>query len=98
MFRFSYKRTFGDARYPYSVDGLNLWAHTSGNVVVEESIFNIILNFFEGMACEGGCLNGPLCINHGPRNMADVDKYGNEATEKTIDNSVKLWRNVIGEE
>ncbi|MBP3383617.1 MAG: 4Fe-4S dicluster domain-containing protein [Tidjanibacter sp.] len=55
-------------------------------------------NFFEGMACEGGCLNGPLCINHGPRNMADVDKYGNEATEKTITNSVKLWRNVIGEE
>lgn len=45
----SYKRSFGDARYPYSVDGLNLWAHTSGNVVVEESIFNIILNFFEGM-------------------------------------------------
>jgi hypothetical protein len=45
----SYKRAFGDARYPYSVDGLNLWAHTSGNVVVEESIFNIILNFFEGM-------------------------------------------------
>ena len=44
----SYRRNFGDARYPYSVDGLNLWAHTSGNVVVEESTFNIILNSFEG--------------------------------------------------
>ena len=44
----SYRRTFGDARYPYSVDGLNLWAYTSGNVVVEESIFNIILAAAEG--------------------------------------------------
>lgn len=48
-------------------------------------------NFFEGMACEGGCINGPLCINHGPRNVLDVDKYGNEAKEKDISNSVKLW-------
>lgn len=48
-------------------------------------------NFFEGMACEGGCLNGPLCISHSPRNVVDVDKYGNEAKEKTIDNSVKLY-------
>lgn len=44
----SYRRTFGDARYPYSVDGLNLWAYTSGNVVVEESIFNILLAAAEG--------------------------------------------------
>ena len=48
-------------------------------------------NFFEGMACEGGCLNGPLCITHSPRNVVDVDKYGNEAKEKTIYNSVKLY-------
>jgi len=49
-------------------------------------------NFFEGMACEGGCLNGPLCITHSPRNIVDVDKYGNEAKEKTIFNSVKLYK------
>lgn len=48
-------------------------------------------NFFEGMACDGGCINGPLSITHGPRNAADVDKYGNAAKEKTIDNSVKLY-------
>lgn len=47
-------------------------------------------NFFEGMACEGGCLNGPLCITHSPKNVVDVDKYGNEAKEKDIFNSVKL--------
>lgn len=47
-------------------------------------------NFFEGMACDGGCLNGPVCITHSPRNVVDVDKYGNEAQEKTIFNTVKL--------
>ena len=48
-------------------------------------------NFFEGMACDGGCLNGPVCITHSPRNVVDVDKYGNEAKEKTIFNTVKLF-------
>ena len=43
-----YKRKFGDARYPYSCDGLTLWAYSSGNVKIEESMFNIILNFTEG--------------------------------------------------
>ncbi len=47
-------------------------------------------NFFEGMACDGGCLNDPVCITHSPRNVVDVDKYGNEAKEKTIFNTVKL--------
>jgi len=49
-------------------------------------------NFFEGMACDGGCINGPLSITHGPRNAVDVDKYGQEAREKTIDNSVKIYK------
>lgn len=49
-------------------------------------------NFFEGMACDGGCINGPLSITHGPRNVVDVDKYGNEAKEKTIDASVRLYQ------
>ena len=48
-------------------------------------------NFFEGMACDGGCLNGALCLSHGPKNAADVDKYGEDAKEKSIDNSVRLY-------
>lgn len=79
---------------PIQMNGIEQCKLNMAKLKVGKSEFN----FFEGMACEGGCLNGPLCINHGPRNMADVDKYGSEATEKTIDNSVKLWRNVIGEE
>mgnify|MGYP002797114200 FL=1 len=54
-------------------------------------------NFFEGMACDGGCLNGALCLNPGPKNVVDVDKYGASAKEKTIDNSVKLYKLSLGE-
>lgn len=55
-------------------------------------------NFFEGMACDGGCLNGALCLNHGPKNVVDVDKYGASAKEKTIENSVKLYKLSLKEE
>lgn len=48
-------------------------------------------NFFEGMACEGGCVNGALCLHHGPKSLTDVNKYGAEAKEKTVDNTVKLF-------
>ena len=52
-------------------------------------------NFFEGMACDGGCIGGPLSITRSPRNVVDVDKYGNEAKEKTIDGSVRLYQMTV---
>lgn len=48
-------------------------------------------NFFEGMACDGGCLNGALCIHHGPKNAVEIDKFGKKAKETDIMNSVKLY-------
>lgn len=42
------ERKFGDSRYPYSQDGLTLWAYSSGNVKIEESTFNVLLDFCEG--------------------------------------------------
>ncbi|MBR1799508.1 MAG: 4Fe-4S dicluster domain-containing protein [Bacteroidales bacterium] len=54
-------------------------------------------NFFEGMSCEGGCVNGPLCITHSPRNVVDVEKYGNEAREKTIDKAVEMYERTVGD-
>ncbi len=42
------KRLFGDSRYPYSCDGLTLWAYSSGNIKIEESTFNVLLDFCEG--------------------------------------------------
>lgn len=52
-------------------------------------------NFFEGMACDGGCIGGPLCITHSPRNVVDVEQYGSEAKEKTIDASVARYKETL---
>lgn len=49
-------------------------------------------NFFEGMACDGGCINGALCLHHGAKSIADVDAYSASAKEKTVDNTVKLFK------
>ena len=48
-------------------------------------------NFFEGMACKGGCINGALCINHSDKSIADVENYGREAKEKDVHNSRRLY-------
>ena len=48
-------------------------------------------NFFEGMACDGGCVGGPLSITRSPKNVFDVDKYGNSAKEKSVAGSVNLY-------
>ncbi len=47
-------------------------------------------NFIEGMACVGGCIGGAGCLTHGPHNRADVDKYGKEALEKTIQGAISV--------
>lgn len=44
----SYPRKTGDGRYPYSFDGRTLWAYSSGNITVEESLYNIFLDAREG--------------------------------------------------
>ncbi len=45
-------------------------------------------NFIEGMACVGGCIGGAGCLTHGEKNKAEVDKYGQEALEKTIGDAI----------
>ena len=45
-------------------------------------------NFIEGMACVGGCIGGAGCLTHGEKNKAEVDKYGREALEKTIQDAI----------
>lgn len=49
-------------------------------------------NFIEGMACTGGCIGGAGCLTHGDKNKAQVDKYGNEAFEKTISDAVSVLK------
>jgi [FeFe] hydrogenase (group B1/B3) len=45
-------------------------------------------NFIEGMACSGGCIGGPACLTHELRDAADVDKYGHESKETTIEGAL----------
>ncbi len=49
-------------------------------------------NFIEGMACTGGCIGGAGCLTHGEKNKAEVDKYGREALEKTINDAVSILK------
>lgn len=49
-------------------------------------------NFIEGMACCGGCIGGAGCLTHGEKNKSEVDKYGEEAYEKTISDAVSLLK------
>ncbi len=41
-------------------------------------------NFIEGMACEGGCVQGPAVLIRSPRNQADVERHAKEAGGRTI--------------
>ena len=47
-------------------------------------------NFIEGMACVGGCIGGAGCLTHGDKNRNDVDRYGEEALEKSILDAVNV--------
>ncbi len=47
------------------------------------------VNFLEGMACEGGCVQGPSVLTRSPKNAADVEKHAKEAGERTISQAVE---------
>ncbi len=50
-------------------------------------------NFIEGMACVGGCIGGAGCLTHEAKDKSQVDKYGQEALEKTISGSISVLKN-----
>lgn len=47
--------------------------------------------FLEGMSCVGGCIGGPACLTHGPKDLSQVDRYGKLAFEKTIHDAIHLY-------
>ncbi|HIU34966.1 MAG TPA: 4Fe-4S dicluster domain-containing protein [Candidatus Pullichristensenella excrementigallinarum] len=49
-------------------------------------------NFIEGMACVGGCIGGAGCLTHGPKDKSEIDRYGMEAFEKRISDTMKVVR------
>ena len=53
---------------------------------------NLPNNFIEGMACVGGCIGGAGCVTHEERSKSEVDKYGQEAYEKTIQDAISVLK------
>ena len=41
-------------------------------------------NFIEGMACDGGCIGGPACLSHNPKNRLQFTKYESTDKDRTI--------------
>lgn len=41
-------------------------------------------NFIEGMVCEGGCIGGAACLNHGTADVKAVESYGAGASHKEM--------------
>ena len=46
-------------------------------------------NFIEGMACEGGCVQGAGCLVRSPRNRLDVEKHAKQAEGRGVMDAVK---------
>ena len=44
------------------------------------------------MACVGGCIGGAGCLTHGPKDKSEIDRYGMEAFEKRIADTMKVVR------
>ena len=49
-------------------------------------------NFIEGMACDGGCVQGAGCLVRSPRNRMDVEKHAKQADGRTILQAVAASR------
>lgn len=47
--------------------------------------------FIEGMACEGGCIKGPVTMHYGNADVKKLKAYCNEAIEKEVDQAVRIF-------
>ena len=47
-------------------------------------------NFIEGMACEGGCINGPLSMSHKVKSKSDIDAYGKKSDKHMLRQTMSI--------
>ena len=47
-------------------------------------------NFIEGMACQGGCINGNGCLTHMVRSKVDVENYGKSSSKSSIEDAISM--------
>ena len=51
-------------------------------------------NFIEGMACEGGCVQGAGCLVRSPKNKMDVEKHAKEAKDRGVVEAVNAAKGI----
>ncbi len=49
-------------------------------------------NFIEGMACRGGCINGPACIFHKDPSIKKLENFSKESSNKDIKTAVNNYQ------
>ena len=54
-------------------------------------------NFIEGMACEGGCVQGAGCLIRSPRNRIEVETHAKQAGDRTIGAAVSAAKGTATE-
>ncbi|MFA5283552.1 MAG: 4Fe-4S dicluster domain-containing protein [Bacilli bacterium] len=74
-----------------SCDGLESCYHGLSKARSSDCDFNLL----EGMGCVGGCIGGPCCLTHEFKDKTEVDKYGREAKEKSIQSSIQVFSTEI---
>lgn len=55
-------------------------------------------NFFEGMACDGGCIMGALNLHRDPKGLKLLDAYTKSATKKDINDAVEMYEESLKKE
>ena len=73
---------------PVSMNGLEECKRELALLKANRSTYN----FFEGMACEGGCIGGALNLHRDPKGMRLLDKFNASATKKDISTSVEKYK------
>lgn len=51
-------------------------------------------HFIEGMACEGGCIKGPVTLHYGQRDKKSLEAYCETAMEKNPHDAVKVFETI----
>jgi len=50
--------------------------------------------FIEGMACQGGCIKGPVTMHHGPKDLKSVELYSKKALEDDAIESTAVFNKI----
>lgn len=79
---------------PVSMNGLDECKKELTMLKLNRSLYN----FFEGMACDGGCVGGALNLHRDPKGIKLLDAFNRSASKKDISESVKQYQESLARE